>query len=468
MNLQTNETLKAGSGNRIEVRNPYNNAVVGTLPESSLAEINAAVAKAAKAAQAFRFSTPHERRALLNRMADLMKRDAEELAQTVCAEMGKTITEARNEIRRAQNTLRLSGDAATFLDGEVLHCGIVEGGVDRQAVITYVPTGVVGAITPFNYPVNLLCHKLGPAIAAGNAVVAKPSPKAPLAAQMFIELASEAGAPEGLIQAVHGGAKAAVALAKSQIDLLSFTGGPGAGLALKRASGLIRTLMELGGNDPLFVMPDADLNAAAKTAIGHRYEIAGQSCAAVKKLYIHEAVEEEFTALLMSMVADVTIGDPADPSTVMGPVIDSVAAQEVQERIDAACAAGSTLLTGGRRQHTQFDPVVIKNVDPASRLMRDETFGPVIAMRSFRDLAEAADEVNAAGFGLQAGIYTNDHAALRDLTRRLQVGGVMINEGPDFRAEHVPFGGVRKSGLGREGVRIAAREMSETKVVIDG
>jgi acyl-CoA reductase-like NAD-dependent aldehyde dehydrogenase len=467
MKLQVKDDLNHGTDARIEVRNPYDNALVGSLPETSPAAINAAVAEAAKAAQAFRFSTPHERRSLLNKIADLMGRNAEELAQTVCAEMGKTITEARNEIRRAQNTLRLSGDAATFLDGEVLHCGIVEGGVDRQAVVTYVPTGVVGAITPFNYPVNLLCHKLGPAIAAGNAVVAKPSPKAPLAAQMFVDLCQQAGAPDGLIQIVHGSAEAAIALAQAPIDLLSFTGGPGAGLALKRASGLIRTLMELGGNDPLFVMPDADLEAAAKTAIGQRYEIAGQSCAAVKKLYVHEAIEAEFAELLISKIANVTIGDPADPATVMGPVIDSPAAEDVQDRIDAACAAGATLLTGGRRQHTQFDPVVMKNVDPASKLMAEETFGPVIAMRSFTDLAQAVDEVNEAGFGLQAGIYTNDHAAIRDLTRRIQVGGVMINEGPDFRAEHVPFGGVRKSGLGREGVRIAAREMSETKVVID-
>ncbi|MBV1904427.1 MAG: aldehyde dehydrogenase family protein, partial [Marinosulfonomonas sp.] len=302
MHLQVKQAPNTNFKNRIEVRNPYDNSLVGTLAETPAVEITAAVAKAAKAAQGFRFSTPHERRMLLNKIADLVRRDAEELAKTVSAEMGKTITEARNEIRRSQNTLRLSGDAATFLDGEVLHCGIVEGGVDRQAVVTYVPTGVVGAITPFNYPVNLLCHKLGPAIAAGNAVVAKPSPKAPLAAQMFIDLCQEAGAPEGLIQVVHGGADAAIALAQSDIDLLSFTGGPGAGLALKRASGLIRTLMELGGNDPLFVMPDADLEADAATAIVQRYEIAGQSCAAVKKLYVHEAVENDFTELLLSKV----------------------------------------------------------------------------------------------------------------------------------------------------------------------
>jgi acyl-CoA reductase-like NAD-dependent aldehyde dehydrogenase len=325
---------------RIEVRNPYDNREVGSLPGTTPEGINSAVARAADAAREFRHSTPHERRSLLNRIVALMARDAEMLAQTVCGEMGKTITEARNEIRRAGNTLRLSGDAATFLDGEVMHCGIVEGGVDRQAVVTYVPTGVVGAITPFNYPVNLLCHKLGPAIAAGNAVVAKPSPKAPLAAQMLVDLCQEAGAPDGLIQMVHGGAEAAIALAQSPIDLLSFTGGPGAGLALKRASGLVRSLMELGGNDPLFVMPDADLHAAAATAIGHRYEIAGQSCAAVKKLYVHEDIETAFTDLLMEGVGNVTTGDPADPATIMGPVIDVPAAQEVQARIDEACAQG--------------------------------------------------------------------------------------------------------------------------------
>lgn len=466
MTLQNPKSIDL-SDTAFEIRNPFDNTLLDTFSETPRAKIFTAVERAQKAAQAFRFSTPHERRTLLGRIVELMQRDAEVLAGTVSREMGKTITEARNEIRRAQNTLRLSGDAATFLDGEVLHCGIIEGGVDRQAVVTYVPTGVVAAITPFNYPINLLCHKLGPAIAAGNAVVAKPSPKAPIAAQMLIDLCQEAGAPAGLIQMVHGGADAAIALAQAPIDLLSFTGGPGAGLALKRASGLVRTLMELGGNDPLFVMPDADLDAAAATAVAHRYEIAGQSCAAVKKLYVHEEIEAEFTALLMEKVGRVTVGDPLDPATKMGTVIDRAAATEVEARIKAACDAGAVRLAGGRRQHTQFDPVVMKDVDPVSKLMAEETFGPVIAMRSFTDLGLAIDEVNAAGFGLQAGIYTNDHRAIREASRRLQVGGVMINEGPDFRAEHVPFGGIRKSGLGREGVRIALREMSETKVVID-
>ncbi|KAB6716914.1 MULTISPECIES: aldehyde dehydrogenase family protein [Roseobacteraceae] len=450
-----------------EVRNPYDNSLVGKVHATSAEEIQTIVANATKAADAFRFSTPHERRALLNRIADLMGQDAENLAQTVSQEMGKTITEARNELRRAQNTLRLSGDAATFLDGDVLHTGIVAGGPDRQAVITYEPVGVVAAITPFNYPVNLLCHKLGPAIAAGNAVIAKPSPKAPLAAQMLMDLCDEAGAPKDLIQIVHGGAEAATALAKAPIDLLSFTGGPGAGLALKNASGLVRCLMELGGNDPLFVLPDGDLEAAAKTAVAQRYEIAGQSCAAVKKLYVHEAIEAEFTDRLLALVANVGMGDPSDPATIMGPVIDAASAIEIEARIEAAVAGGAHVLTGGRRQHTHFDPVVMSGVDPRSKLMREETFGPVISIRSFTDFSGAIGEVNAAGFGLQAGVYTNDHAAIKLASRQLKVGGVMINEGPDFRVEHVPFGGVRKSGLGREGVRIALREMSETKVVID-
>lgn len=467
MTLQVTHAITTTPDDRIEVRNPYDNSLVGVVARTPAPDIHDAVIRAQRAAQAFRSSTPHERRALLEKIAGLVHREAETLARTISQEMGKTITEARNEIRRCQNTLRLSGDAATFLDGEVLHCGIVAGGVDRQAVVTYVPTGVVAAITPFNYPVNLLCHKLGPAIAAGNAIIAKPSPKAPLAAQLFIELCQQAGAPDGLIQIVHGGADEALALARSPIDLLSFTGGPNAGLALKRASGLVRCLMELGGNDPLFVMPDADLEAAAATAVNQRYEIAGQSCAAVKKLYVHECIEEKFIECLLTKAGNVITGDPADPATIMGPVIDREAAAEVSARIAAACDAGATLLTGGWRQHTSFDPVVLRDVDPATKLMREETFGPVLAMRRFSDLRAAADEVNAAGFGLQAGIFSNDHKAIRDLTRRLQVGGVMINEGPDFRAEHVPFGGMRKSGLGREGVRIALREMSETKVVID-
>lgn len=449
------------------VRNPFSGVVAGELPETPEPEIQAAVIRAKAAAAAFRSSPPYQRRDLLNRLADLVARDAEALALIVCSEMGKTITEARNEIRRAQNTLRLSGDAATFLDGEVMHCAIVPGGVDRQAVVSLAPTGVVAAITPFNYPVNLLCHKLGPAIGAGNAVVIKPSPKAPLAADLLVRLTIEAGFPTDLVQIVHGGAEAALALARAPIDLLSFTGGPNAGLALKRESGLVRCLMELGGNDPLFVLPDADLAAAAATAIGHRYEIAGQSCAAVKKLYVHRDVADAFTEVLLAGVAEHRFGDPADPHTQMGPVIDTMAAEEIMARLTEARAMGARLLAGGTREGNLIAPTVVTDVLPQMKLMAEETFGPVLALRPFADLDAAMAEVNGSDYGLQAGIFSNDHAAIRKLTRGLQVGGIMVNEGPDFRAEHVPFGGIKRSGLGREGVRIAMREMSEPRVVID-
>lgn len=451
----------------IAVLNPWSAAQVGQVVQSSADDITATVARARIAAAAFRTSTPFERRTLLNRLAELIARDAEPLAQTISAEMGKTITEARGEVRRAQNTLRLSGDAATFLDGEVLHCGIVSGGVDRQAVITYVPTGVVAAITPFNYPVNLLCHKLGPAIAAGNAVVAKPSPKAPLAADHLVRLTLEAGFPRDLVQILHGGAEVALGLARAKIDLLSFTGGKVAGLALKRASGLVRCLMELGGNDPLIVMPDADLEAAVATAVSQRFEIAGQSCAAVKKLYLHSAIQAEFTDRLLAQVAAHRFGDPALAETQMGPVIDEAAASDLIARLTEAQGQGAKLLAGGVQEGAMVAPTVIADVGLQTRLFASETFGPVLALRRFDTLDQVMAEVNASDFGLQAGIFTNDHAAIRKLGRGLQVGGLMVNEGPDFRAEHVPFGGIKGSGLGREGVRIALREMSETRVLID-
>lgn len=451
----------------IAVRSPYDGTPVGEVGISSAEEIGRAVARAAAAQREFRLSTPFQRRMLLDALAGRLAADAGELALTISAEVGKTIREARNEVRRAQNTLRLSGDAATFLDGEVLHCGIVSGGVDRRASITWEPVGVVGAVTPFNYPLNLLCHKLGPAIAAGNAVVAKPSPKAPLAAARLAELAVEAGFPDGLFQVVHGGAEAALALARAPIDLLSFTGGQTAGLALKNASGLVRCLMELGGNDPLFVLPDADLDRAVATAVGHRFEIAGQSCAAVKKLYLHRDIAADFTSRLVAAVAAVRAGDPASDDTDMGPVIDEDAARVVERRVRATLEGGARLLAGGGRSGTLVEPTVLAAVEADAPVIAEETFGPVIAIRTFERAGDAIAEVNAGAHGLQAGVFTNDHALIRQFSRDLAVGGVMVNEGPDFRAEHVPFGGIKSSGLGREGVRIALREMSETRVVID-
>ena len=454
-------------GEALLVASPFSGRPVGEVPIADASAVIAAVVRAKSAANAFRRSTPAERRALLVALADRLAAEAEPMARLIAAEMGKTLFEALNEIRRAGNTLRLSGDAATFLDGEVLHCAIVEGGADRLARITHEPVGVVGAVTPFNYPVNLLCHKLGPAIAAGNAVVAKPSPKAPLAAQRLVELAEAAGWPKHLFQMVHGGAETAIALARAPIDLLSFTGGPTGGLALKTASGLVRCLMELGGNDPLFVMPDGDMDRAVATAVAHRFEIAGQSCSAVKKLYLHADIADAFVERLLPAVAAHRVGDPERDDVDMGPVIDLAAAEEVERRIRATVAAGARLLAGGGRDGTLFAPTVLADVATDAPVIADETFGPVIAIRTFRDPAEAIAEVNAGSWGLQAGVFTNDHAVVKRFTRDLVVGGVMVNEGPDFRAEHVPFGGVKSSGLGREGVRVTMREMSETKVVID-
>lgn len=451
----------------VQVSNPYSGRPVGSVRASSPAEIARAVADARKAWREFRTSTPYERKALLHKLADLLASEAEEMAQIICAEVGKTITEARNEVRRARNTLRLSGDAVTVLHGEVMPTAVVAGSPNKMAAITYEPTGVLGAITPFNYPLNLLCHKLGPAIAAGNAVVAKPSPKAPLAAEALQKLAARAGFPDALFALVHGGAEAAVALARSEIDLLSFTGGPEAGLALKRASGLVRCLMELGGNDPLIVMPDADLDRAADVAIGHRLEIAGQSCAAVKRLFLHEAIREEMIERIAAKIDKVTFGDPAEQNTVMGPVIDETAAIEVERRVNRTLEVGARLVRGGKRERALFEPTLIDGVPSDSELTATETFGPILAAHGFTDVTRVITEISNSPYGLQAGIFTNDHQVIKQASRDLRVGGVMVNEGPDFRAENVPFGGRKTSGLGREGIYITLREMSEIKVVID-
>lgn len=466
MTTQSHRQPQAGD-DRIAVTNPFSNELVGHVGVTRPEEINEAVKRARQAWSSFRFSTPNERRQLLYALAEQLRLNADEIAATICAEVGKTITEARNEVRRAQNTLRLSGDASTVLHGEVIPCAVVPGSPDKLAYVTHEPAGVVGAITPFNYPVNLLCHKLGPAIAAGNAVVAKPSPKAPLAAARLAELAIKAGFPKDLFQIVHGASEAAVALARSEIDILSFTGGPSAGLALKNSAGLVRCLMELGGNDPLIILPDADLDRAADTALSHRFEIAGQSCAAAKKVYIHEAVGDVLFDKIRQRVEAVKLGDPADSATEMGPVIDEIAAAEVERRIKAATADGAALVSGGERRRATITPTLMKDVPEQSDLFRMETFGPVIATRTFSDSGELIETLNATPYGLQAGLFTNDHALIRKFGRELRVGGVMVNEGPDFRAENVPFGGVKTSGLGREGIHFTLREMSEVKVVID-
>ena len=468
MNVARKVRLDTPRAEEIPVHSPYDGALVGTVAATPVEEIDAVVARARMAARTFGHSTPGQRRALLYALADAIRDDAEALARTITLEMGKTIRESRNEVARAQNTLKLSGDAATFLDGEVVNCAVLEGAASRMATITYEPAGVVGAITPFNYPLNLLCHKLGPAIGAGNTVIAKPASKAPLAAQRLGELALECGWPEDVFQVIHGGgSKIGMALAKSDINVLSFTGGTRAGETLHQAAGLKRCLMELGGNDPLIVMPDGDLDKAVETALHHRFDLAGQSCAAVKRLFLHQDIKETFLSRLIEATAKLRLGDPLDENTDVGPVINERAAEDVLSSVEDAVAQGAKVLMGGTRQGTLVAPTIVDEVPADADLVAEETFGPVIPVRTFTDPDAVIEEINAGRYGLQAGVFTNDHRLVRHFGRNLQVGGVMINEGPDFRVEHVPFGGVKGSGLGREGVRIAIREMSETKVVIE-
>ncbi len=461
------ESLSVFEEAGMTVRSPYDGRVVGSVVECDRQDVADAVSNARLAWNTFKRTTVGDRKALLYRLAAAIAENAEDLARTITLEMGKTIRESRNEVRRAQNTLRLSGDAATFLDGEIINGGVLEGAPDKTAYVTYEPAGVVAAITPFNYPLNLLCHKLGPAIAAGNTVVAKPASKAPLTAVKLQILATKCGWPDGVFQVVCGsGNEIATALAEAPVDILSLTGGTAAGLALHRAAGLKRCLMELGGNDPLIVMPDGDLDAAVATVMSHRFELAGQSCAAVKRLYLHADIKDIVLDRILERVDRLRLGDPLDDNTDMGPVISEGAAEEVVRRVRDAVAMGAKLLAGGERKGTMVDPVVLDEVPADAEVIREETFGPVLSVRSFTDPDAVIDEINAGAYGLQAGVYTNDHRLVMRFGRELRVGGVMINEGPDFRLEHVPFGGIKGSGLGREGVRIALREMSETKVVV--
>jgi acyl-CoA reductase-like NAD-dependent aldehyde dehydrogenase len=330
------QRLTIETTNAILVRNPFDGSPVGEVPTSSAGEIAAVVARAKVAQWDFRRSTPAVRRAMLNALATEIAADAENLARIISSEMGKTIREARNEVRRAQNTLRLSGDAATFLDGEALHCAIVEGGADRLATITYEPVGVVGAITPFNYPLNLLCHKLGPAIAAGNGLVAKPSPKAPLAAARLRELALKAGWPKDLFQVVHGGADEALALVRAPIDLLSFTGGPSAGLALKNASGLVRCLMGARWQRPAFRA------ARRRSGQGRRdhdrtpfRDCRPELCRRQEDSTCTRISRRRSPKKLLAAVDAVEFGDPSRDDTDMGTVIDMAAARTVADRVEA-------------------------------------------------------------------------------------------------------------------------------------
>ncbi|ALM83554.1 aldehyde dehydrogenase family protein [Bordetella sp. N] len=449
----------------IPVLNKYTQAACASYQMPTQAQVNAAVATARAAFQG-QTLTPYDRGLILDRSAAILQRRTEDLIQALIEEVGFTRSDAQGEISRCIQTFRLSAEEARNLTGEMVPIAGAPAQAGRLGFTLRVPLGVVCAITPFNAPLNTVAHKVAPGLAAGNAVVLKPSAHTPTAAVIMAEALVEAGLPSGLMSVLHGGAEVAQWLLDNQdIQFYAFTGSTEVGRQIQQRAGLRRTQMELGSIAFTILAEDADLDRALPKVINAAYRKAGQVCTSVQLLLVHRSIQRQVEERLAATVGSLRFGDPAHKDTIVGPVISEGAAERIDAWIQEAVSRGARQLAGGRRQGAVVPPTLLADLSPDMRLSCQEVFGPVMSIEPFDTLDGAIARVNATPFGLATGLFTNRIDQALDAARRLQVGGVHINETSSSRVDVMPYGGSKASGFGREGPHYAIREMSEERMV---
>ncbi|MFC6063069.1 aldehyde dehydrogenase family protein [Streptomyces ochraceiscleroticus] len=406
------------------------------------------------------------RTSVLERTARLVERRAESFAQLIVSEAGKTITQARKEVARAVNTLTLSAAEVRRNAGEVVPFDAYEGSEQRQGWFTREPLGIIAAITPFNDPLNLVAHKLGPAIAGGNAVILKPSAHTPLSALRLVDTLIEAGLPEEIVTVVNGGADLGAAIVSApDVRMVSLTGGFATGEAISRTAGLKKLAMDLGGNAPVIVMDDADLDPAVESCVSGAFWAAGQNCIGTQRILIAREVYESFRDAFVARTKGLRVGDPLSEHTDVGPMITAAAGRATQRKVEAAVAEGAVLLCGNELNGSLYTPTVLEDVPPTCSIRQEEAFAPVVVLQPFQSFEDAIEQANAIDYSLHAGIFTSRLDRALSAARLLEAGGVMINDSSDYRFDAMPFGGFKYGSMGREGVRFAFEEMTQPKVV---
>ena len=449
-----------------EVRSPYSGEVVGRVAKAGAEETRRAVDAAASAMEE---PLPANKRAeILVRVAGALGRRHDEVARLISDEAGKPMKAARVEASRAMSTYTFSAVEARKLAGAMVPMDASQAGVGKLAFTLRRPLGVVGAISPFNFPLNLVAHKIAPSLAAGCAVVLKPAAQTPLSALLLAELEDEAGLPPGWLNVVVGPSSEIgdVLVEDDRVKVITFTGSSGVGWKLAERSPRKRVNLELGNSTPLIVEADADLDAAVAATAQHGFSFAGQSCISIQRVYVHDGVYDEFVSALVPKVEALTLGDPADEETDVGPVIDEDARDRILEWVDEARSAGAEILTGGELDGELIQPTVIANVGTELKVSCQEVFGPVVTVNRYGTLDEAIDLANGTEFGLQAGIFTESIRTAMRAVQELEFGGVTVNEAPTFRADQMPYGGVKESGNTKEGPAYAVRELTDERVVV--
>ena len=448
------------------VYNPFDGAIVGHVALTDPSALAQIMARAAEGQALARALPRHRRAQILEAAAAAVQHQADRLARQITAEAGKTIVQARKEVARSVNTLRLSAAEARRGAGEVIAFDAFAGSENRMGWFTREPLGIILAITPFNAPLNLVAHKLGPAIAGGNAVILKPSELAPLSALSLVEALIEAGLPPEVVTSVVGGAALGAALVSARaVRMISFTGGFCTGEAITRQAGLKKCAMDLGGNAPVIVMADADLGHAVEACVSGAFWAAGQNCIGTQRILIERPVYDAFRAAFVARSETLRAGDPQDDATDIGPMITEAAARRAESLVDCAVRAGARVLTGHRRKGAFYAPTVLEDVPHDAAIWREEAFAPVVTLEPFDGFDQAIALANAVDFSLHAGIFTSRLDLALDAARRIEAGGVMINDSSDYRFDAMPFGGFKYGSLGREGVRFAYEDMTQPRVV---
>ncbi|WP_105373417.1 aldehyde dehydrogenase family protein [Neorhizobium huautlense] len=450
----------------ITVSNPFDGSIVGTVVTTSADDIGYLLERARRGAQIARRLPRYQRSAILEKAASAVEKNKEEFALLIVREAGKTITQARKEATRCINTLKLSADEAKRNAGEVIPFDSYAGSETRQGWFTREPLGIITAITPYNDPLNLVAHKLGPAIAGGNAVLLKPSELTPLSALRLADVLVESGLPEEIVTVAIGGADLGKALVTARdVRMISFTGGFVTGEAIAKNAGLKKLAMDLGGNAPVIVMENSDFDAAVEGCVSGAYWAAGQNCIGTQRILVQRPIYEQFRTEFVAKTKRLKTGNPLEADTDVGPMIAERAVTRAAAMVDRAISAGATLLCGNKPSGNLFPPTVLENVPSDCDVWKEEVFAPIVLLQPFDKLSDAIEMANSPDYSLHAGIFTNDLEAALDAASRIDAGGVMINDSSDYRFDAMPFGGFKYGSMGREGVRFAYEDMTQPKVV---
>lgn len=455
-------------GKYFEVKNKYDQQILGRVPETGREEFEKAVVSALEGFKKVSGLPAYRRAKILQNTSELIEKNRDEIARIICLEAGKAWKHSLLEVERSVQTFKFASELAKDIFGHTVPLDASVGGEKRVGFYMRFPVGVVGAISPFNFPLNLVSHKVAPAIAAGCSVILKPASLTPLTSIRLGEIMMEAGLPEGGLNIIFGsgGTVGDWLVSDERIQMITFTGSPPVGRKIKERSGLKKLTLELGSNSAVIVDQDADLNLAVEKCLMGSFAYAGQICISVQRIYVHSRVYDKFKKEFLEKTSKLKLGDPLDKETDVGPMITEDEAKRVESWINEAVRQGAEILVGGKREAAFYHPTVLEDVKPEMKVMALEVFAPVVSLVPFENFSDAVKIVDDSIYGLQAGIFTENIENAFEAIKGIKVGGIMINDVPTYRADNMPYGGVKESGIGREGLKYAIEEMTDMKMVV--